>query len=273
MASPRRYIVIASSILLLLVVAVSLATSITVRAPPNKLVQISLAQAFKVQKSDVETNRKGVAGGKIKGTDFDRADVVNGTSTVGPQQHGSTLYISGVKTVTMSPDEGMIGQTPTPRPTQSQDDGFIGDKSTSTPIPIPTPRPPQPAKQMPILVFSYTRSGGPKHCRGELVQKLRIPPPASAWKNGTCVDLHAEAQCGVFVAGKDDNCEAQLFNMPGCLNTTMTYVNTVVFMPEERTVGALWTSMFIRCGVDAPDAGLLDPAILKGLLKPKPGGG
>lgn len=47
-------------------------------------------------------------------------------------------------------------------------------------------------------------------------------------------------------------------------------MNTVVFMPEERAVGALWRSMFVRCGVEAKEVGMLDPAILGGLLK-KPG--
>jgi hypothetical protein len=55
----------------------------------------------------------------------------------------------------------------------------------------------------------------------------------------------------------------------------MTYVNTVVFMPEERPVGALWNSMWVKCGVETPEASLIDPAILGGLIKPgkKPGGG
>ena len=60
--------------------------------------------------------------------------------------------------------------------------------------------------------------------------------------------------------------------MQNCFNTTSTYVNTVVFMPEERTVGAKWMSMYVKCGVDAPEVGPLDPALLSGLLK-KPGGG
>jgi hypothetical protein len=76
----------------------------------------------------------------------------------------------------------------------------------------------------------------------------------------------------VFYASKGDNCEAQLFNMAGCMNTTQSFVNTVVFMPEERPVGAYWNSMWVKCGVDAPEAGLIDPSMLGGLLV-KPGGG
>ncbi|KAF1962710.1 hypothetical protein CC80DRAFT_487204 [Byssothecium circinans] len=275
MAFPRRYIVIASSIVLILIVAISLAASIEFRAAPKKLIQIEMAQAAKASQFDVGAKRKG-AGGKINGTDFDRADVLNGT-TVGTQQPGSTLYISGTSTrwagATASSDaEGMIGQTATAQ--QPQDEGFIGEKTTSTPVAKPTARPP-PVDQVPILALSYAGSGGPKHCRGELVQKLEIPQPANAWKNGSCVDLPTEARCGVFFAGKDAGCEAQLFNMASCMNTTRTFVNTVVFMPEERTVGALWRSMYIKCGVVAPEAGLIDPAVLGGLLKtkPKPGQG
>ncbi|KAF2638744.1 hypothetical protein P280DRAFT_500001 [Massarina eburnea CBS 473.64] len=286
MAFPRRYVIVASSILLILIIAISLATSIEIRAAPAKLIQISTAQAAKIGQFDADIARK--AGAEINGTDFDRADIVNGTTTVGVQEHGSTLFISGTSTslatATKSEDaEGMIGTAPTVRPTttQSQDEGFIGEKTTATPTPTPTPTPtaiprpppPPPVPQLPILALSYAGSGGPKHCRGELVQKLEIPQPASDWKNGTCVDLPSQARCGVFFSGKDAGCEAQLFNMAGCVNTTRTYVNTVVFMPEERTVGALWTSMYIKCGVEAPDAGLIDPAILGGLLKPKPGAG
>jgi len=63
--------------------------------------------------------------------------------------------------------------------------------------------------------------------------------------------------------------------MPDCYNTTRTYVNTVVFMPEERPVGALWSSMWVKCGVEVPEAKMLDPSVLGDKLKtkPKPGGG
>ena len=75
-----------------------------------------------------------------------------------------------------------------------------------------------------------------------------------------------------FFADKGDNCEAHLFNMPDCFNSSRTYVNTVVFMPEERPVGGVWNSMLVRCGVDVPPPKILDPSILGDALK-KPGGG
>jgi hypothetical protein len=63
-----------------------------------------------------------------------------------------------------------------------------------------------------------------------------------------------------------------LFNMAGCYDSPKTYVNTVVFMPEERAVGGIWRSMLVRCGIDVPEIGQLDPSILSGVLR-KPGGG
>jgi len=261
---PRRYIIIASSIVLILIIAITLATSIELRAPPKKLVQITIAQAAK--DTEFEIQRKG--GAQVNGTGFDRVDIYSGTSTVKAGVTG-TYAITLTPTPAMTTEEGMIGDTKTPAPTPTEDPGYIGPIESETPV-APPPRPATP--QLPILALSYSGSGGPKHCRGELLQKLTIPQPASAWKAGTCVDLPADARCGVFFAGKDDNCEAQLFTMPNCYNTSRTYINTVVFMPEERTVGAMWRSMFVRCGVEAPDAGLIDPAILNGLLK-KPSGG
>jgi hypothetical protein len=55
-------------------------------------------------------------------------------------------------------------------------------------------------------------------------------------------------------------------------HSTETYVYTDVFMPEKRAVGALWRSLYVRCGVEAPEAGLIDPSVLGALLK-KPYGG
>jgi hypothetical protein len=272
MSLSRRLIILASSVLLLFVLALSLATSIEVRAPPHKIIQISLAQEAKVGQSDREITAKG----RINDTDFDRADILNGTMTI--SRHPETIHISLDASRTPIPTasidgEGMIGETKTSQPVQtSNDEGFIGQPSSSiTPSPTLAP-PPPPALQVPILALSYAGSGGPKHCRGDLLQKLSLPPPPTTNTTGTCIDLPSAARCGVFFAGKEAACEADLFNMEGCVNTTSSYVNTVVFMPEERTVGAYWRSMMVRCGVEAPEASLLDPSLLSGLLKP-PGTG
>ncbi|CAO2647595.1 Nn.00g085170.m01.CDS01 [Neocucurbitaria sp. VM-36] len=225
---------------------------------------MSVAQAAKVGGSD------GVVGAKalLNGTGFDRGDIWHGTS-----------IISGaapIPTAITETQDGMIGFTPTPGPSASWSaEGIIGPIQTPTSSIIAAPPPRPPSVQIPILALSYSGSGGPKHCRGELLQKMDFPPPIDNWKNGTCINLPSEARCGVFFANKGDNCEARLFNMANCYNSTRTYVNTIVFMPEERPVGALWSSMFVKCGVDVPDAKILDPSILGGLLKKpdKAGGG
>src|SRR4051794_17435855 len=52
MGLSRRLIIICSSVFVLLILAISLATSLEVRAPPDKLIQISLAQAAKIGQAD-----------------------------------------------------------------------------------------------------------------------------------------------------------------------------------------------------------------------------
>jgi hypothetical protein len=263
MALSRRILVVASSAVLLLVIAISLSVTISVRTPIRNFFQASTAQAATIGKTD------GPVGGKaqINGTDFDRVDVWDGSSIV----PGSS--IPPVMTAT---EEGLLGTVATPQSSAAWTaEGVIGPIATATPTPPAAPQAPPPQPQFPIIALSYDGSGGPKHCRGSLLQKMRFPPPLSTWKTGKCINLPSQARCGLFISSKGDNCEAQLFNMPDCLNTTKTYVNTVVFMPEERPVGALWRSMFVKCGVEVPEAKMLDPGILGDKLKskPKPGGG
>jgi hypothetical protein len=244
MAIPRRLVLLLTATFLLLLVAMLLATAIEIRAPPPKMKAVSLAQAAKYGESERVFADKAL----LNGTD----------TTVAP-----TVYTS---TMTQT-EEGMIGGQETSAPTPSAaDEGYIEADLTSTPVARPTP---QPVAQIPILALSYSGSGGPKHCRGGLLQKMAFARPATQWKEGACINLPSDARCGVFYSEKGDNCEAHLFNEADCLNTTTTYVNTVVFMPEERPVGALWRSMFVRCGVDVPEAKMLDPAILGGALGPK----
>ncbi|RAR12360.1 sulfate permease ii [Stemphylium lycopersici] len=260
-STSRRMILVASSVSLLLFIAISLSTAIEVRGPSPQVIQINLAQAARVGENDDVVAAKAL----LNGTDFDRGDVLNGSSTV----PGVTLEPS----IMTETQEGMIGFTPEPQSSASWSaEGVLGSMMTPTPsaVSAPVPQPPSPP-QLPILALTYSGAGGPKHCRGELLQKTYFPPPVEKWKNGTCVNLPSEARCGVFVSNKGDNCEAQLFNMPDCYNTTRSYINTVVFMPEERPVGALWSSMWVRCGVEVPEAKMLDPSILGGALK-KPSG-
>ena len=253
MAIPRRLVLLLTATFLLLLVAMLLATAIEIRAPPSTIMAVTLAQAAKYGESEREIAAKAL----LNGTDFDRGDILNGT-TIAPPAYTPTMTMT---------DEGMIGEQETPAPASSTaDEGYIELNPTSLPAAKPTP---QPVAQIPILALSYSGSGGPKHCRGSLLQKMTFARPAVQWKNGSCINLPGDARCGVFYSEKGDNCEAQLFNEADCHNTTMTYVNTVVFMPEERPVGALWRSMFVRCGIDVPEATMLDPGILGGALGPK----
>lgn len=255
MAIPRRLILLLTATFLLLVVAMLLATSIEIRAPPPKMLAVTLAQAAKYGESDRELAAKAL----LNGTGFNRGDILNET-TVAPAAYTPTMTVT---------DEGIVGDHETPAPTSSvPDEGYIDTDPTSPPHVSPTSHAPQ-TLQIPILALSYSGSGGPKHCRGSLLQKMAFARPAAQWKNGSCINLPSDARCGVFYSEKGDNCEAQLFNEADCYNTTMSYVNTVVFMPEERPVGALWRSMFVKCGVDVPEATMLDPAILGGALGPK----
>jgi hypothetical protein len=272
MAIPRRIKIVVSSIILIEVIAISLATSLEIRAQraPRRLVQISKAQLMKDGKLEAQVQAQAQqAGAAINGSAFDRGDIIGGTSIVAA--HKTTTWAVMGRPTMIASDEGMIGVTANAQPTASVDEGFIGD-TTGSATPTPSARPQPPPPQVPIVAMSYAGDGGPKHCRGQLLQKLNLPRPASSWLNGTCIDLPDHARCGVFYSAKGDNCEAQLFTIDGCHNTKETYVNTVVFMPEERPVGAMWKSMFIRCGLDVPEPALIDPSILGGMLK-KPGGG
>lgn len=253
MIVPRHLFLLITAIFLLLLVAILLATVIEIRAPPSKMIAVKLAQAAKYGESEREVAAKAL----LNNTDFDRSDILNGTTIASAHHLPTATQI----------DEGMIGEQEMSTPTSSTIVGGYIEPDSST---LPTARPtPQTIARIPILALSYSGSGGPKHCRGSLLQNMEFARPAAQWKNGSCITLPGEARCGVFYSEKGDNCEAQLFNDVDCYNTTMTYVNTVVFMSEERAVGALWRSMFVRCGIDVSEAKMLDPAILGGTLGPK----
>ncbi|KAF2870030.1 hypothetical protein BDV95DRAFT_574920 [Massariosphaeria phaeospora] len=281
----HRLFILATSLILLFTIAISLATSLQARAPSKKIIQVSIAQAQKLAHVDHDPSPnlgKGFSKGRINDTAFDRADVLSGTQTVGSGRGESTLYVSLTRTrrpaaAMTETQEGVIGQTHTPHASPSSiDEGFIGLAQTPTSAsstPTPHASPPAAPPASPILALTYDGPSGPKHCRGALLKNTVFPPPAAQYINGTCIDLPRDARCGVFLAGKGAGCEAQLFNMPACANTTRTFVNTVVFMPEERTVGALWRSMWVRCGIEAKEVAMLDPAILGDKLKTPGGGG
>ncbi|KAK0616804.1 hypothetical protein B0T14DRAFT_386164, partial [Immersiella caudata] len=108
---------------------------------------------------------------------------------------------------------------------------------------------------LPITATIFTGVPGPYHCRGGVMLKISIPPPPPS-PSGTpiltapqCIDMPSPAGCANFVANKVDGCEARLFAEPKC----RMYVNTAVFVPEERVFGGLWRSLEVRCGVPAPE--------------------
>ncbi|KAF1832830.1 hypothetical protein BDW02DRAFT_408660 [Decorospora gaudefroyi] len=265
MSISRRIILVTSSVFLLLFIALSLAATIEVRQPPSNVIQINVAQAATLGDAEDLVGAEAL----LNGTDLDTSSRHHVTSTI----PGATR----VPTAMTETQEGIIGLTPLPKtsPAWSAEGVLGGPIPTPTPciaIPVPAPQPPPSSAQIPIVALTYTGSGGPKHCRGQLLQKTYFPPPMDQWKEGTCINLPSEARCGVFFSNPGDNCEAQLFSTSDCRNTSVAYVNTVVFMPEERAVGALWNSMWVRCGVDVPETKMLDPGILGGALK-RPGKG
>lgn len=162
----------------------------------------------------------------------------------------------------------------------SEKDGYIGEKQDTLPqnktpnqnsilapasSTIQSSASAATSSAIPILALLYSGASGPKRCRGTLITSLNLPQPASQHRQGACYDLPSNARCGLFISDRQDHCQADLFNSLGCLNTSQTYVNTVVFMPEIRPVGALWRSMRVRCGVQAPEGVLLDPGVLQNL--------
>jgi hypothetical protein len=95
MAIPRRLILLLTATFLLLLVAMLLATAIEIRAPPPKMMAVTLAQAAKYGESEREIAAKAL----LNGTDFDRGDILNGT-TIAPAVYTPTMTRT---------DEGMIG--------------------------------------------------------------------------------------------------------------------------------------------------------------------
>ena len=130
---------------------------------------------------------------------------------------------------------------------------------------------------LPISATIFSGVPGPSACRGRIIFQLAPPPvtPGAGPTAEACYNLPggpgrsgSGGGCGVFTASKEAGCQARLFAEPGC----RAYVNTAVFIPEERAVGGAWRSVGVRCGVPAPDPESLGPPPLAGLMR-RPGGG
>ncbi|KAH8899869.1 hypothetical protein GQ53DRAFT_758018 [Thozetella sp. PMI_491] len=109
------------------------------------------------------------------------------------------------------------------------------------------------ATSLPISATIFAGVPGPKRCRGGVMVKMDLPPPNGVQTVEQCYNLPGVAGCGNFVANKGDGCEVRLFAEPAC----KVYMNTAVFMPEERAVGGQWRSFAIVCGKPPPDPSTL----------------
>ncbi|KAK4039547.1 hypothetical protein C8A01DRAFT_36501 [Parachaetomium inaequale] len=123
---------------------------------------------------------------------------------------------------------------------------------------------------LPISATLFSGVPGPSNCRGSVIFRLTPAQPAPDAAGATreeCYNLPRAAGCGMFLASKEAGCEARLFSERGC----RMYLNTAVFIPEERAVGGQWRSVGVRCGVPAPDPESLGAPPLAGLMR-RPGG-
>ncbi|KAH9884997.1 hypothetical protein F4778DRAFT_517354 [Xylariomycetidae sp. FL2044] len=113
------------------------------------------------------------------------------------------------------------------------------------------PAPPVPPTEdeepiTPILALLYASSPGPKECRGNIILRVNLAKPGTDHTTPQCYNVPGVSQCGVFMANKDDGCEARLFNEPNCL----TFANLGVFTPEVKPMGGLFRSIEIACGIE-----------------------
>ncbi|KIW04350.1 uncharacterized protein PV09_04639 [Verruconis gallopava] len=247
MANSRRFKIVAVSIVLIIIFAITLDAALRLHAPPHNILKVSHAQN---------------GGPNLQAAKAGAEPQQSGTGQMGSPSNASVQASSAAThapTHTTGLEQGLIGS-----PSNTTAANATATAQVSVSMPSSSRRP---ESDLSIILEAYAGSAGPKRCRGQVLKKLIIPHPVSQWRSGVCVNLSDQAQCGIFYAGKEDNCEARLFNIEGCEDTTDTYVNTVVFMPEVRAVGSLWRSMFIRCGIDVPEVGQLDPSILGAALK------
>ncbi|KAK4456496.1 hypothetical protein QBC42DRAFT_281126 [Cladorrhinum samala] len=148
------------------------------------------------------------------------------------------------------------------------------DNGQVTINPDPTSNSTTPA-ELPTTATIFSGVPGPSRCRGTVVLRLSVPPPLRD-ENGQvqkgerrCYNHLQPVGCGNFVASKEAGCEARLFAEPNC----QMYLNTAVFVPEDRAVGGRWRSIEVQCGIPAPDPDTLGQPPLQGLIRNKKTGG
>ncbi|KAI1424661.1 hypothetical protein F5Y12DRAFT_434591 [Xylaria sp. FL1777] len=107
------------------------------------------------------------------------------------------------------------------------------------------PASPLSEQPVPISAVLFDGSPGPKDCRGNIVLNIGLAKPGAQHSTPTCYNVPGVAQCGNFLANKDDGCQARVFNDPDC----RTFANLAVFIPEMRAFGGYVRSVEITCGV------------------------
>ncbi|KAI0427906.1 hypothetical protein F5Y09DRAFT_314652 [Xylaria sp. FL1042] len=136
------------------------------------------------------------------------------------------------------PSEAMIEEDPD----AASDTEQVAINRTDT-----NPSNPPSEQPVPISAVLFDGSPGPKDCRGSVVLHIGLTKPGAQHATPTCynVPVPGVAQCGNFVANKDDGCEARVFSEPDCT----TFANLAVFVPEARAFGGYVRSIEITCGI------------------------
>ncbi|GAW20308.1 hypothetical protein ANO14919_098100 [Xylariales sp. No.14919] len=107
--------------------------------------------------------------------------------------------------------------------------------------------PANPPSEQPVGISAVLFDGapGPKDCRGSALLTIRLAKPGAQHARPTCYNVPGVAQCGTFLANKDDGCQARVFSEPDC----RTFANLAVFIPEARAFGGYVRSLEVTCGV------------------------
>ncbi|KAI3331182.1 hypothetical protein F4824DRAFT_475850 [Ustulina deusta] len=133
------------------------------------------------------------------------------------------------------PDEAMI---------EEESGAGIAEQVAINPTDTDSPNH-SPEPLVPISAVLFDGSPGPKDCRGNVVLNIDLTKPGAQHSTPTCYNVPGVAQCGNFLANKDDGCQARVFNEPDC----RTFANLAVFIPEMRAFGGYVRSIEITCGV------------------------
>ncbi|KAI1274682.1 hypothetical protein F5Y07DRAFT_372522 [Xylaria sp. FL0933] len=136
------------------------------------------------------------------------------------------------------PSETMIEED-----ADASDTEQVAINATDANPPNSSPEPP-----VPISAILFDGSPGPKACRGNVVLNVSLTKPGAQHSTPTCYNIPGVggvAQCGNFLANKDDGCEARVYSEPDC----RTFANLAVFVPDARPFGGYVRSLEITCGI------------------------